>query len=267
MKTVLEIEDLAAKAIKAALSQQWNEAANLNKEILDEDAENIEAANRLARAYHELGQLDLAKETYQKVLSIDAYNAIAQKNLAKLEQGGGRATQAVSQEAFLEEPGKTRSAQLIEPNKKRLEQLASGTKLGLEPRQGRLAVVTAEGAALGYLEDELASHLLNLIHLGNTYSAHLMTSGDNPHIFLREVSQSEQAAKFVSFARVHSALTPSSVKTGLNDDFVPSDEENDNWEGDELSEDSEDSDDFNSMSLESLRDEEDDDYNPRRDDY
>jgi hypothetical protein len=146
--------------------------------------------------------------------------------------------------------------------------LASGTKLALEPRQGRLAVVNGEGGALlGYLEDGLASHLLNLIHLGNSYSAHLMTSGDNPHVFLREVSQSEQAAKFVSFARVHSALTPSSVKSGLTDDFVPADEENEGWEGDELSEDSDDGDDFNSMSLESLRDEEDDDYNPRRDDY
>jgi hypothetical protein len=274
MKTVLELEDLAARAVKAALSQQWAEATTLNQEILDEDEQNVEAANRLARAYQEQGQVDLAKQTYQKVLSIDAYNAIAQKNLAKLEQGGTQASKTVSREVFLEEPGKTRTTKLVEPQKKRLENLASGEKLNLEARHGRLAVITSHGGGLvGYVDDELSSHLLNLMHLGNTYSAHLITASGIPQVFLREVSQSEAASKFVSFARNHTSPPHnSSIKSGLTDDaFVSSDEETDNWDSDNLTDESNSDlpeDDFDSMSLESLRDEEDSEYGGRmRDDY
>ncbi len=264
MKTVLELEDLAARAVKAALAQQWQEAEDLNQQILDEDASNIEATNRLARAYTEQGQVDKAKQTYQRVLSLDPYNAIAQKNLTKLEQGGGQSARQVSQEAFLEEPGKTRSAPLVGSQKKRLEQLSSGEKLDLEARHGRLAVITGQGALVGYLEDDLSTHLLNLIHLGNTYSAHLMSTSDTPQVFLREVSQSPQAAKYVSFSRSHSLPSPASVKSGLNDDvFETTSDETDAWDNDGLNDESADADsddEFNSMSLESMRDEEENDY-------
>lgn len=273
MKTVLELEDLAAKAIKAALAQQWTEAAALNQQILAEDPQNIEASNRLARSYSEQGQPELARETYQAVLTLDPYNAIAQKNLAKLEQGGSQQAQrAISSEVFLEEPGKTRSALLIEPQKKRLESIASGEQLALEARKGRLAVTTSRGGLLGYLEDELASHLLHLIQLGNTYSAHLMSNAANPQVFLREIGQSAQAAKFVSFTRSHtSPVLQSSGRPGMtNDSFTAAVEEDiDAWENDPLADDNADSesadDDFASMSLEALREEEDDDssYNSR----
>lgn len=266
MKTVLELEDLAAKAIKAALAQEWVDAASLNRQILEEDPNNIEASNRLARSLNEQGQLAQAKEMYQFVLSLDPYNAIAQKNLTKLEQGGSQqSSRSISREAFLEEPGKTRSAILEEPQKKRLETLVSGEQLNLEARNGRLAVVTSHGGLLGYLEEGLSSHLLNLLHLGNTYSVHLMTNTGAAQVFLRETSQSEQAAKFVSFTRTHSApITPSSTRSSLGDDTFSATAEDDidAWETDSLSDESGDSDgaedDFTSMSLESLRDEEDD---------
>jgi tetratricopeptide (TPR) repeat protein len=272
MKTVLELEDLAAKAIKAALAQQWTEAAALNQQILEEDPQNIEASNRLARSYAEQGQLDLARQTYQSVLTLDPYNAIAQKNLTKLEQGGSQQAQrAISSEVFLEEPGKTRSAVLAEPQKKRLESIASGEQLALEARNGRLAVTTNRGGLVGYLDDELASHLLHLIQLGNTYSVHLMSNAANAQVFLRETSQSEQASKFVSFTRSHtSPVLQSSGRPGMADDsFTAAVEEDiDAWESDPLADDNSDSDsddDFASMSLEAMREEEDDDssYNSR----
>jgi tetratricopeptide (TPR) repeat protein len=274
MKTVLELEDLATHAIKAALSQQWPQAIDLNQQILTEDPQSVEAANRLARAYHEQGELELAKTTYKKVLAIDAYNAIAQKNLAKLELGGTQISKAISQEAFLEEPGKTRTAKMVDLQKKRLASLTSGEKLGLEPHQGRLALTTSHGGVVGFIEDDLASHLLNLMHLGNIYSAHLMNTTGAPQVFLRETSQSEKAAKFVSFARAHTTpLNPSSVKSGLGDDFVAGEEDGENWEGDNLGDENSDEspdDDFSSMSLESMREEEDTDYGSNRgarDDY
>src|SRR5690349_1991173 len=102
MKTVLELEELANKAIKAALDHQWSTAIELNTEYLADSPDSIEATNRLARAYQESGQSQLSKQTYQKVLELDPYNAIARKNLDKLEQGKA-STSTISTELFLEE--------------------------------------------------------------------------------------------------------------------------------------------------------------------
>lgn len=260
MKTVLELEDLAAKAIKAALAQNWTEAAEINQQILDEDPENIEAYNRLAKAYSEQGDTKKAKQTYKAVLDKDPYNAIAQKNLAKIDQGGAQPSRSVSSELFLEEPGKTRSAILVEPQRKRLSNLTSGEKLALEPRHGRLAVVTSHNGLLGYLEDDLSSHLLNLIHLGNTYSVHLLANTDVAQVFLRETSQSSQAAKFVSFNRTHSSpVAMSSAREHLNTDALASslDEDLESWDDSMESDNSDnDSSDDDYVSLEAMRDEE-----------
>jgi tetratricopeptide (TPR) repeat protein len=261
MKTVLELEDLAAKAIKAALAQNWADAAALNQQILEEDPENIEAYNRLAKSFSEQGETAKAKETYEAVLALDPYNSIAQKNLAKLGQGGSPSSRMVSNELFLEEPGKTRSAILVEPQKKRLAGLTSGEKLALEPRHGRLAVVTTHNGLLGYLEDTLSSHLLNLLQLGNTYSVHLLANTDVAQVFLREISQSAQAAKYVSFNRTHSSpLALSSVREHLNNEALSAslDEDLDSWEESDAESDTSD-DDY--VSLEAMRDEEEESNN------
>ncbi len=108
MKSVLELEDIASLAIRAALTQQWAEAIRLNQEILVESHDSIEALNRLGRAYKESREIDKAKETFQKTLSFDPYNPIALKNLEKLHQGVRSSSAGVAHELFLEEPGKTR---------------------------------------------------------------------------------------------------------------------------------------------------------------
>ena len=127
MKTVLELEDLANKAVKAALNQQWDDALLLNQEILADSPENVEAANRLARAYQELGNSAEAANAYKRVLELDPFNTIAQKNLDKLKSGvGANSQRKVSQELFLEEPGKTRSVVLSNPNTKAISNYSSG---------------------------------------------------------------------------------------------------------------------------------------------
>ena len=70
-------EELAQKAIHAALASEWDEAVKINKAILKENSEDIGALNRLARAYAELGKINLAKRTSAKVLRIDSHNKIA----------------------------------------------------------------------------------------------------------------------------------------------------------------------------------------------
>lgn len=274
MKTVLELEDLAGKAVKAALNQQWQEALELNQEILAENSESIESLNRLARAYQELGQIEDARKAYQQVLELDPYNTIAQKNLSKLEQGSSAGSSTIAnKELFLEEPGKTRSVTVSRPNQKKLSNHSSGEQLRLEQKNDQLALIASNGDLIGYLEPTLSNHLIKLIQLGNEYTAYLLNTSENPQAFLRETKQSAAGSKFISFARTSpiggNLSTPKSLRK--DDDESPQDgnlseEDLDNWDAEDSSDASGVDDDFDSVSFEQMREEEEGAYNSR-DDY
>lgn len=274
MKTVLELEDIAGKAVKAALNQQWQQAADLNREILAENPESIESNNRLARALQELGHVDDARQAYQRVLELDPYNTIAQKNLTKLEQGTSTGSATIANnELFLEEPGKTRSVVIEKPNQKKLTTHSSGELLKLELKNDQLALVAGNGDVLGYLESTLSSHLTKLIQLGNEYSAYLLNAADNPQAFLRETKQSTAGSKFISFARTSpiggNLSTPKSLHKDVDDlvqDGVMADEDLDNWDTEDSSDTPGADDDFDAVSFEQMREEEEGTFSGR-DDY
>ncbi|MEK7112986.1 MAG: tetratricopeptide repeat protein, partial [Patescibacteria group bacterium] len=75
--------DLAQKAVAQALAGNWKEAVKLNHEILKKDPKDVDALNRMARAYAELGNTKRAKGLVEKVLKIDPFNTIASKALKK----------------------------------------------------------------------------------------------------------------------------------------------------------------------------------------
>jgi tetratricopeptide (TPR) repeat protein len=75
-------KNLTKKAVEAALNCDWERAIDYNTAIIRQDPQNIQAINRLARAYLETGQKQQAKELCEEVLKIDKYNPIALKNLS-----------------------------------------------------------------------------------------------------------------------------------------------------------------------------------------
>ena len=60
------------EAIALALKGQWREAIAVNKSILEIFANDVEALNRLGRAYMELGQYHEAEVSYRHALEIDS---------------------------------------------------------------------------------------------------------------------------------------------------------------------------------------------------
>lgn len=270
MKTVLELEDLANRAIKAALSQDWATAVQLNQEYLTEDPRSIEAGNRLGRAYQESNQIDLARQAFQNVLQIDPYNTIAQKNLDKLSSSNKKTVRPqLTSQTFLEEPGKTRTAFLEQVNNKLLKQLATGQELELRNHKGLLSVFDHKDTLVGHLDENLSNHLIKLIALGNTYSVHFMQPQDDQvQVFLRETYQSIAASKYVSFAKVPSKLSHlGSIGTRrLTEDsddhpVVTNDEEEiDNWDAETPDESGISDDEFASVSLEQMREDEDEGF-------
>ena len=104
----------ADRAIKLAMASQWQEAAQENQAILQLFPRDVDAHNRLGKALTELGRYGDARTAYQRALELDGNNAIARKNLQRLQAlgeaapppvDGGR--QKVDPDLFIEETGKT----------------------------------------------------------------------------------------------------------------------------------------------------------------
>src|SRR4030042_1299191 len=99
------------EAIDLAMQARWQEAVDVNKEIIESFPEDVDAFNRLGRAYMELGNYAQAKEAYRRSVKLDPYNAIANRNLRRLNdlKETGKAeveTDKVEPQQFIEEIGK-----------------------------------------------------------------------------------------------------------------------------------------------------------------
>jgi tetratricopeptide repeat protein len=200
---------LVEQAIAAATTGDWEQAADLNRKILDTGPDS-ESENRLAKALWEMGQLAEAREHYQAALALDPTNRIAERNINRLrvllaEAGGERTVPAqVGSKApvsiFVEETGKTGFAGLYDlPSPRQLAQVNPGDAVELAPEGPRL-VARSNGVVIGAVEPRVAARLLKLIANGNKYSAGVTSLGDRDvRIIIREVYQDPRNYGKVSF--------------------------------------------------------------------
>lgn len=189
---------LKNQAIQTALEGNWQNAIVINKSLIHDNPEDIDALNRLALAYTITGKLKEAKSTYQKVVNLDPLNPIALRNLKKLKEkglvltNGSQNTQINNK--FLEEPGKTKVIELINiAQPKIIEGLRTGQSVNLSVK--RLKIFVSEGKQyIGVLPDDIARRLTKFIKNGCLYEAYIKST--NPHkvtVFVKEIKKS---AKF-----------------------------------------------------------------------
>lgn len=211
----------AQLAIKAALSAKWDEAIEYNFQILKDEPEDIESLNRLAKAYVSIGQTKNAKKTWNKVLRLDRYNPIATLQLEKLKnRSPSKRTnlkQATSGQTFLDEPGKTKTTQLVKlASVKILMNLEPGQSVTLIPKMRFVTAVTQNNEYVGSLPDDLSAHLGKLIRGGNKYHALIRRVEKNSvHLFIKELKKSKR------YEHVHS-FTPSKTPKAINIETPPS---------------------------------------------
>ena len=72
------------QAISLAMKNRWDEAAQVNREILDLFPNEVDAFNRLGKALTELGRYAEARDAYAQAVKLDPLNGIAAKNLQRL---------------------------------------------------------------------------------------------------------------------------------------------------------------------------------------
>ncbi|MBM3205403.1 tetratricopeptide repeat protein [Candidatus Shapirobacteria bacterium] len=196
---------LEEQAIKAALNQNWEKAVEINKNILKEKPEDIPALNRLGRAFWELGQNEKAQRTYKKVIKIDRFNPIANKNLKRIgknkNKNNFKSNFVPSGKVFLEEPGRTklvRLTRLASPSV--LAQLDSGDAVFFLIKKRLVSVLDEQENYLGAIPEDLSQRLIKFIKGGNQYQA-FVKSVDHQRleIFIREVSRGKKFASIPSF--------------------------------------------------------------------
>jgi len=186
-------------AIKAALRGDWPDATKLNIQILKENSVDCEALNRLAQCYKNVGNFKKAISMYQKVLKINKYNVIAQRNLVMLKNNGQKPSQPVSTQyantdIFLEEAGKTKLVCLVNiaPATKILS-VSPREKLELTVKRKAVFVVDQNQNYIGALPDDLSYRLMRFMKSGYKYDCFAKTIERNIFIVLiREKTRSKR---------------------------------------------------------------------------
>jgi tetratricopeptide (TPR) repeat protein len=215
-------------AIALAMQGRWREAVAANKEIVESFPNDVDAYNRLGKAYIELGEYALAKEAYTRAVELDAYNIIALKNLRRLSYLGEAAVslQADSDKAkpehFIEETGKAGVVNLyrLAPQEV-LAKIVAGDRVYLKVNDSALAVENGRGEYLGQVEPRHAQRLIKLIAGGNKYAAAIVSSTeDRVAIIIREIYQDPSQAGQLSFPPkggegLHPYLSEKMLRRGL----------------------------------------------------
>lgn len=210
-ETGIRTRAFADQAVQAALEADWTKAVELNTAILEKNAEDLEARNRLGRALLETGKLEEAKSAYAEVIKAEPNNPIALRNVARLNtliehKTKTNATKSKTQpRLFIEDMGKTGILRLINPAPPQVvAKYSPGAEAELRERDGLIAVHARDGELLGFLEPKVGRRLLDLINTGNEYVVAVVSNDQqNPRVAIRETLQSPENAQRISFPGHH----------------------------------------------------------------
>lgn len=197
----------------SAQEGRWEDALSINAQMIERNAKDAEAYNRIGRAHLALGQINDALEAYRNALRADPANLIARRNLQRLELLTHRPADAPAPAiaadpmprtaVFIEEVGKTWVDELVNPAPApELAEVFPGEQVELTQEGNRLVVYRKDGRRLGEVEARTAERMIGLMRQGNRYEAYALgISGQSLRIILREVHRTPELANTVSFPR------------------------------------------------------------------
>jgi len=239
------------QAVKLAIKGTWEDAANLNRDMLALLGEQPDCYNRLGKAMSELGKLEEARAAYARSLELDPSNTIAKRNLDKLATMSalGSSPSQIDTRMFVEDTGKSTTAVLQAVDPDILSQLDAGDVIEMVVSGNAVNVQTLDGGYIGMVDPRLGLRLARLIGAGNRYSAALITADGDVRIMIRESYQHPSQAGKVSFPRTASSGVRGYTRRGLlredddldfgdDGDDLGDDEDTDGWSEDQDGDDS-----------------------------
>ncbi len=179
MKSSLNVLD--RKAVKAALEHNWDEAVELNTEIIKLNSVDLNAKIRLGKAYLHLGQFPKAKKIFKEILEIDPLNQIAKKNYELAKEGKAGKENHSKTQIIVKEPGTTTEVTftITEP-KITSNNFTKGDELEVKILKKAIqvyAIIKDKKVYLGDLEDQLTEKLCAAKDRGSEITA-IFVSGN-----------------------------------------------------------------------------------------
>jgi len=250
---------LVEQARSFATEGKWRQALEVNQQLIERSPKDVDAYNRLGKAFFELRRFRSAYEAYQTSYTIDPANVIAQRNISRIEPlkdteeeiGDVPELGPLRQNVFIEEVGKTYVDDLVSvATGPVLTELSSGDRLQIVVEGNAVSITDQQGIFIGQLEPLLANRMIELFGMGNQYEAYVTSStGMSVRIIIREVLKDPSMLNRLSFPRQGKVAIP---RAYLRDtrlfrdvpDMLLGDDEDDDGDGDETDEfDTSDSDD------------------------
>ena len=201
---------LQEKAVELAAMNRWDEAVEANRQMLSL-GEDPDTYTRIGTALMELGQYTESHDAYQQTLRLQPTNAIARKNIARLDaliargfesgQANRKARQQVDLRMFITETGRTAITTLIDvPRGPAVDALITGEKMDFRVEGKTVYVIDADGTVIGRLEPKLGQRLAELIGGGNRYLAAIAQSDPRiVRLLIRETYQDPSQRNRISF--------------------------------------------------------------------
>jgi hypothetical protein len=209
---------LAETARRLAAEARWREAVETNLSIIELSPRDVDAYNRLGKAYFELRKFKSAYEAYQTSASIDPANVIAQRNISRIEplkssdedDDSEERTHNARMGIFIEEVGKTYVDDLVNvADPTVLTELSSGDLLHISVEGDDVHVVDHSGRYIGQFEPRIARRIIELLDAGNQYEAYVTSStGQSVRVIVREVYKVDDMGNRLSFPRQGKVAIP-----------------------------------------------------------
>lgn len=205
-------KDKGKLAVELALAGSWNEAVDMNRQVLLERPGDAEAYNRLGKALTELGSIEEAISAFEGALLFSPHNAIARRNLERLMSHRNRRSDGCPDTEVRRGQGGRRRAHLTEETGKSavvpLVNVADPAALpGLMPGDavelvcsGNMIRVISDGARIGQVEPRHGARISRLMSGGNRYEASVKEiEGNGVSLLIREVYKHPSQIGMVSF--------------------------------------------------------------------
>ena len=208
----IALEKKSKHAADLAMQGKCDEAVEINREILSENPDNVDALNRLGKSLLETGLIKEAIEAFKNALNLSPNNPIATKNLHKLIEKYSSTTMKdqklktlSSPKSANEEYGKVAIVDLVnQTTKDNLDEVEDGEEIQLAIMDKIVKALSVKGERIGQVEPKLGARITKLIKAGNKYKAFIKKiDGNRVKLLIREIYQHPSQIRVVSFPNIN----------------------------------------------------------------
>ncbi len=220
-------EDKIKTAVLQAMQGKWKDAIKLNQEIISKNPNDVDAYNRLGKAFSEIGEIKKSKNAFGKALELSPQNVIAKKNLARINLMVDTKTKpknALPSNLIVsvEKSTITTTTSLVNiASSETLLTLSGGQKLEIITDKDILKINNGSGQYIGQIEPKIGLRLSKLIKGGNKYDVTVISVTQEEVIALiKEIFKHPSQANIISFPVIEKNISNNIQTNSMDFEFM-----------------------------------------------